>query len=88
LAVFHLTSPDRFVVVQGTCPHAGANLATGELQGNVLTCHWHHWAFDLDTGSCLSAPQVKLRRYECRVEHGDVWAVSTQPIPISDSPRT
>jgi nitrite reductase (NADH) small subunit len=83
LAVFHLTHPDRFVVTQGTCPHAGANLAAGELSGHVITCHWHQWAFDLESGDCTQAPSVRLRKYESRVQDGYVW---TRLIPSNGLP--
>lgn len=86
LAVFHLTLPDRFAVTQAACPHAGANLAAGELTGQVVTCHWHQWAFDLDTGVCLANGAIRLRRYECRVENGCVWACLDQAMPAPSGP--
>lgn len=68
LAIFHLTDPDRFVVTPNSCPHAGASLAGGEISGNQVTCPWHHWSFDLDTGACACAEHVTLARFACRVE--------------------
>jgi toluene monooxygenase system ferredoxin subunit len=81
LAVFHLTEPDRFVVTQGTCPHAGANLATGEVSGDVLTCSWHHWAFNLKTGRCVQPQDASLRIYESLLRDGWVWAKLSGPPP-------
>ena len=74
LAIFHLSDPDRVIVTDDNCPHAGGSLAAGELEGNMIICSWHAWAFDLDTGKSAVAEHVTLRRYECRVEDGYVWA--------------
>lgn len=74
LAVIHLMDPDRFSVISNSCPHAGGNLAAGTIEGGTVTCPWHHWAFRLDSGECTSAPHVTLRRYDCRVENGYVYA--------------
>lgn len=68
LAVFHLSDPDRFIVTQNSCPHAGGNLAAGEIVGAIVTCPWHQWEFNLDSGSCTLSESVTLIRYECRVE--------------------
>ena len=74
LAVFHLTDPDRFIVTQNSCPHAGGNLAAGDISDGTVTCPWHQWQFNLDSGACPHSPAVTLRRYECRIENGMVFA--------------
>lgn len=75
LAVFHLVDPDRFVITRNSCPHAGGNLSAGALEGSVVTCPWHHWPFNVETGECTLAPHVVLRRYECAVRGGVVFAL-------------
>ncbi|MFQ5425110.1 MAG: Rieske (2Fe-2S) protein [Phycisphaerae bacterium] len=74
LAVFHLSNPDRFVVTANGCPHAGGNLAAGPIAGETVTCPWHHWTFNLETGRCTSAEHIVIRRYESRVEDGYLYA--------------
>jgi nitrite reductase (NADH) small subunit len=32
------------------CPHAGAPLSDGRLNGCVVTCPWHGWDFDVTNG--------------------------------------
>lgn len=78
LAVFHLTDPDRFIVTQNSCPHAGGNLAAGEITDATVTCPWHQWQFNLDSGACTLSPTVTLRRYECKIENGNVFARLSQ----------
>ena len=74
LAVFHLTDPDRFIITRNSCPHAGGNLSAGRLEQSTVSCPWHHWVFDLDKGECTTSERVVLKRYECRVEDGYVYA--------------
>ncbi|HWL94489.1 MAG TPA: Rieske 2Fe-2S domain-containing protein [Phycisphaerae bacterium] len=74
LAVFHLGDPDRFVVIDNACPHAGGNLSAGEVIGSAVVCPWHEWVFSLDTGACTESEQVCVRKYECRVEGGALYA--------------
>lgn len=82
LAVFRLADPDRYVVTANSCPHAGGNLAAGQVEGREVTCPWHCWKFDLDSGRCTLSESVQLRRYETRVEGGFIWAKLDQSLPL------
>ncbi len=44
---------DAFHAVQLRCPHLGANLAEGRLDGTVVTCPRHGSQFDLRDGSVV-----------------------------------
>ena len=53
--------------LDGRCTHAGAPLAEGTLEGEVLTCPWHYSQFNITSGMVLRDPAYKpLRTY--RVE--------------------
>jgi len=80
LAVFRLAEPDRLYVIDNTCPHAGGNLAAGQVAGEVVSCPWHGWKFDLTTGVCVDSPQACVRRYPAEVREGVVY-VRTEPSP-------
>ena len=52
-AVFNVNG--EFHVLDGICPHAGGPLGKGELNGNIITCPWHGWQFDVESGRhCLN----------------------------------
>lgn len=34
--------------------------------GEVLTCPWHGWEFDVCTGRALANPQARVRAYPVR----------------------
>lgn len=39
------------------CPHEGYGLTQGELSGDLLTCAWHNWKFDVASGSCVQGEE-------------------------------
>src|SRR6185437_13275238 len=51
------------------CPHRGADLSFGRIEGGGLRCLYHGWLFDL-TGQCLEQPAEPRGRTFCeRVKH-------------------
>ena len=46
---------DRYGMLDRDCPHRGADLAAGRLEGGGLRCAFHGWLFDAN-GRCLSTP--------------------------------
>lgn len=70
VAVFRVGG--RLYALEGTCPHRGGPLGEGTLQGNVLTCPWHGWRFEVDTGKCLVVPDRTQPCYPVREEGGEI----------------
>lgn len=73
LAVFRFTEPDRVMVTDNACPHAGGNLSAGEVSGGVVTCPWHQWPFDLATGICTQSGDARVRTYRTEIRAGEIW---------------
>lgn len=42
----------------------------------VLTCPWHGWEYDVQTGVCTTDARFRLRRYETVVREGGVYVVA------------
>ena len=55
-----------------TCAHQGGPLGEGVLTGNIISCPWHAWEFDVCTGEAKLDPGVKIDCYPVRVEGDDV----------------
>lgn len=76
-AVFLLQSPDRVFVTENACPHASGNLSGGTIEGEraeeIVTCPWHHWAFDLHSGVCTHSDLARVRRFDAEIRDGAVW---------------
>ncbi len=61
------------------CPHYGAPLAEGLLQGHRLRCPWHQAVFDARNGELIEPPALDaLPHYDVRVEGNDVIVVIPQ----------
>ncbi|PSB03238.1 aromatic ring-hydroxylating oxygenase subunit alpha [Merismopedia glauca] len=61
------------------CPHLGTDLGIGKVDGNLVRCFFHHWAFD-ETGKCQDIPcqnfipeTAKTRGYATTEKYGFIW---------------
>lgn len=53
-------------VLDNTCPHAGASMASGWVEAGCAVCPRHFWAFRLDNGQLRDMPGVALTTYKTR----------------------
>ncbi|CAJ0819702.1 MULTISPECIES: Rieske 2Fe-2S domain-containing protein [Ralstonia] len=65
----------RLHAVDNSCPHTGASLAGGRLDGNVLQCPAHGLRFDLATGCTPGANGLCLKTFPVRVVGDDIVLV-------------
>ncbi len=64
------------------CPHEGFPLSEGSLSGQcTLTCNWHNWKFDLDSGDNLNGGD-RLRTYPVELRDGVIW-VNLAELPFA-----
>lgn len=63
----------RYHAIENTCPHMGGPLGRGELQGELLLCPWHAWRFDVRTGCAAANPDVKVYRFNVKIDGDRVW---------------
>lgn len=77
IAVFNVDG--NFHAIENTCPHQGAPLAQGWIDGFAVTCPWHAWCFDVRSGemtgmvglSCVDVFEVQI--------DGSTISVSPEP---------
>jgi nitrite reductase/ring-hydroxylating ferredoxin subunit len=69
-----------FYALENACPHQGGPIADGWVEGRTVTCPWHAWCFDLQTGKMTLGDFAWIPRFEVRVE-GDGIFVATEPMP-------
>jgi nitrite reductase/ring-hydroxylating ferredoxin subunit len=53
------------------CPHEGNPLHEGEILGDTLTCAYHGWKFDLETGACLFGDEA-AHVFRAEIQDGEV----------------
>ncbi len=71
LAVFHLETGIK--AIDGICPHAGGPLAQGMVRGEVVTCPWHGWQFNVETGAHQLNPRLCVPCFAVTVDGNDVY---------------
>ena len=60
---------DAWYAVQNVCPHASMPIGEGELNGCVLTCPFHGYAYNVETGKNVDFDDdFPLRTYPVKVE--------------------
>lgn len=57
---------------QNVCSHLGQSLDSGEVDQGILTCPHHRFQYRLDTGECLTSPEMPLSSYSVRIQDGRV----------------
>lgn len=68
IGVFH--HKGQMVALRNHCLHRGGPVATGALEGDTLTCPWHGYQYNVNTGELLVDPSLKLDTYRL-VRKGD-----------------
>lgn len=60
--------------IANQCPHAGRPLDEAEVQGVVITCPYHGYAYNLKNGKNLDHPEFEppVPTYSVRIEGGKV----------------
>lgn len=66
---------DRYYALDETCPHRGGPLHSGPVKDGVVSCPWHFWQFDLQTGVSPVNPLSKVRAYSVEQEDGELFLV-------------
>ncbi len=70
IGVFH--HDGQWYAVRNSCIHRGGPVATGKLEGDILTCPWHGFQFNLRTAQSVADPKAELDRYAVSVVDGQV----------------
>jgi nitrite reductase (NADH) small subunit len=73
LAIFNVG--DRFLAVDGRCPHKGGPLCDGIVAGDTVVCPLHGWKIGLTGGEVVRPAGVTacVRSYPVRVDDGIVF---------------
>lgn len=79
-------------IMDAYCPHMGAHLCDGSVQGNDIRCPFHYWKFN-DKGECIDIPAQKeikniqrLKAYPHREKYGLIWVWAGDPARMEEVP--
>ncbi len=77
VCVYHIGG--EVFAAQDVCPHAGARLSEGELQGTVITCPRHGSQFDVRSGERMRGPaELEIKTYRVETDGGQVWLIKDE----------
>lgn len=64
---------EKIFAVDNRCPHMGFPLDRGTVKDRILTCHWHHARFDLESGGTFDQWADDVRSYPLEIRDDEVW---------------
>lgn len=70
VAIFNVDGD--FHAVDHECPHEGGPLGHGDVDGRIVLCPWHGWAFDVKTGRCPVSPDLTVESFPLRVVGNEI----------------
>src|ERR1051325_5292967 len=69
----------RVVALDAYCPHMGAHLAEGKVEGSAIRCLFHYWKYDAE-GRCVEIPcqeqcsfVPQIRSHPAAEQYGLIW---------------
>ncbi|HXF28510.1 MAG TPA: Rieske 2Fe-2S domain-containing protein [Chlamydiales bacterium] len=62
-----------YYAIDNICPHEGGPLGEGELDGEIVSCPWHGWQFDVKNGKCQHLWDENVASYPVEVVDGEVF---------------
>jgi nitrite reductase (NADH) small subunit/3-phenylpropionate/trans-cinnamate dioxygenase ferredoxin subunit len=70
IALFNVEG--KFFATQPNCLHRQGPLAEGTLDGEIVTCPWHGWRYNVRSGEHAMNPSITLKTYPTRVDGTNV----------------
>lgn len=87
IGIFNING--TYTAVLNVCPHELGPICLGRVtgttlpsqpgdyiwgrEGEILTCPWHGWEFDLVSGRALADPHRRLKKFDVEVEEDTIY---------------
>jgi phenylpropionate dioxygenase-like ring-hydroxylating dioxygenase large terminal subunit len=75
--------------MRDNCPHRGMPLSCGWFDGSTVTCKYHGWSFEPESGQCMEIPsltrqdtfpaRIYANAFPCRESDGYAWVYLPKP---------
>lgn len=66
IALFNIDG--TYYALDNTCVHRGGPLGEGEVEGELVSCPWHGWQYNIKTGVSETNPSAKVQTYPVKVD--------------------
>ena len=70
---------ETYHAIADACPHMGASLASGPLEGTTVTCPWHAWRFCVTDGTWCDNPRIRIDTYDVRIVDDEIQIRKSPP---------
>lgn len=64
---------DRVIAYRNSCSHLAMSIDRGKVEDGILNCPFHGFQYRLETGECLTAPEMSLEPYPVKLKSDRVW---------------
>ena len=64
-----------YYAIDNECPHAGLPLEEGDVRGNIITCRFHGYTYDLKDGKNVDFPdtQTQAKIFPVKLQDNNVY---------------
>ncbi|RCJ23618.1 hypothetical protein A6S26_03070 [Nostoc sp. ATCC 43529] len=62
-----------FKCYRNACAHLGNPLEEGKVENGIITCPYHGFEYNLETGKCLTVPDISLQSYPVNTKDDKVF---------------
>lgn len=66
IALFNVAG--AIYALENVCLHQGGPLGEGDLDGEIVTCPWHGWQYNVCTGELCEDAAMRVTTYPVRVD--------------------
>jgi nitrite reductase (NADH) small subunit len=70
VGIFH--HKGRWYALRNSCLHRGGPVCTGNLDGEIITCPWHGYQYNITNGQLTTDPSASLAMYPVEVQGGEI----------------
>ena len=78
IAVFR--QPKGVSAIVAVCSHQNGPLGEGCIKDGLITCPWHGFQFDPETGAAPAPFEDRVQTHEVKIENGHVWVKAVPDI--------
>jgi len=70
----------KYYAVENFCPHKGGPLGLGQVKNGTITCPWHRFRFELESGKSVTNPAMRatIRRLALAGEDLQMPAITSK----------
>jgi nitrite reductase/ring-hydroxylating ferredoxin subunit/hemoglobin-like flavoprotein len=82
IGLFH--HKGEWYALKNVCLHRGGPVCTGTLEGDVLTCPWHGFQYNVTDGHLLVDDSQRLDSYHVRLRDGEIHVFVPDRAPVAE----